>query len=91
MIDKQLEQHAFYRINQRHYFLCSPEDIPWQPDPLRENPFDRDRLFAIYEQELIAYKQKYTILRGGFKDRFYTALQKIDDHLNDPNFVNLYD
>ena len=26
-------------------FLCHP-DIPWEPDDLRENPQDRDRLFS---------------------------------------------
>ena len=34
------------------YFLCSPEDVAWEYDPLRENPSDRDRLFAIYEKTL---------------------------------------
>ena len=38
-------------LKSRHYILCKP-DIPWEPDPLRENQEDRDRLFALYEQTL---------------------------------------
>ena len=29
------------------YILCKP-DIPWEPDPLRENPMDRDVLYDDY-------------------------------------------
>jgi len=34
-----------------HYFLCKP-DIPWEPDPLRENENERDELFQLYLAEL---------------------------------------
>ena len=30
--------------DKKHYLLCYP-DIPWAPDPLRENPEDRHRIF----------------------------------------------
>jgi nicotinamide riboside kinase len=51
-----------------HYFLCAP-DIPWEPDPLRENPSDRDRLFEIYQRELVAFNRPFTILKGDLKTR----------------------
>lgn len=51
-----------------HYFLCAP-DIPWVADPLRENPTDRDRLFALYQQEMRAYNRPFTILSGDLKTR----------------------
>ena len=59
------------------YLLCSPEGIEWQPDPLRENPDDRDRLFNIYEKNLNFYKQNYFILRGGKQQRFTEAVKII--------------
>ena len=31
------------------YVLCMP-DIPWEPDPVRENPHDRDELFKLYQR-----------------------------------------
>jgi len=40
-----------WQLKNAHFdgvLLCSP-DIPWEPDPLRENPTDRDRLFTRYE------------------------------------------
>ncbi|WP_028455921.1 AAA family ATPase [Chitinilyticum litopenaei] len=33
------------------HLLLSP-DLPWQPDPLRENPLDREQLFELYRQGL---------------------------------------
>jgi nicotinamide riboside kinase len=52
------------------YLLCSPEGIAWEADSLRENPNDRERLFEVYEKELIFYKKNYKILRGGIEERF---------------------
>lgn len=50
------------------YLLVYP-DIPWEDDPLRENPNDRLELFDIYEQELIRLKKKYVVVRGDFEER----------------------
>ncbi len=46
-----------------HYLLCKP-DIPWQPDPFRENPQDRDVLFDIYLRELEQLGLSYSIISG---------------------------
>lgn len=35
-------------VNKKLYLLCYP-DLPWEPDPLRENPHDRHRLYMIHE------------------------------------------
>ncbi|MGV3631458.1 MAG: AAA family ATPase [Bacteroidota bacterium] len=56
------------RQNIDFYLLCYP-DIPWEDDPLRENPNDREALFAIYELELMRLKKKYVIVRGDFEER----------------------
>ncbi len=55
-----------------HYLLCYP-DIPWEFDPLRENPEDRMRLFDKYEAALIAYKFPYTIITGSLEKRILQA------------------
>ena len=55
------------------YFLCSPKNIVWEPDPLRENPNDRDRLFEVYEKTLTANKSKFIILEGTESERFLTV------------------
>ncbi len=63
------------------YFLCSPEGIAWEADPLRENATDRDRLFTIYEKNLIEYQKTYVILRGGIEARFDEARRLIERQL----------
>lgn len=57
--------------------LCRP-DIPWEPDPLRENPHDRDRLFGIWEHELQALGLPYTIIEGTQEQRMRTAMNIVD-------------
>jgi len=61
--------HMAYENQQfDHYFLCAP-DIPWEPDPLRENPTNRQELFERYEMELSYMKRPYSILKGSLKER----------------------
>ena len=63
-----------------HWLLCRP-DIPWEVDPLRENPNDRDRLFAIYEAKLRSMGKPYTIIEGAHEMRMRTAVAVIDELL----------
>ena len=58
------------RSVRRSYLLCYP-DIDWQPDPLRENPDDRDRLFQLQMQALDAIAAPYRVIwgRGKFRER----------------------
>ncbi len=63
------------------YFLCSPKNISWEPDPLRENPNDRERLFTVYEKTLNAYKKFFFILEGTEEERFLTVKNIISQHL----------
>lgn len=57
--------------------LCRP-DIPWEPDPFRENPHDRDRLFDVWERELKALGLPYTIIEGTHEQRMRTAMNLVD-------------
>lgn len=45
------------------YLLCDT-DLPWKPDPLRENPHDRDRLLALFEHELRSRSLPYVLISG---------------------------
>ncbi|MBK9149453.1 MAG: ATP-binding protein [Flavobacteriales bacterium] len=65
---------------QRQYdlwLLCTP-DIPWEPDPLRENPHDRDRLFGVYQAMLEQLRKPYIILSGDRQLRLRTAIEAMD-------------
>lgn len=60
----------------RHYLLCD-HHIPWEPDPLRENPNDRAELFALYEQKLAYFDLPYTVMQGDRMQRLEQALALI--------------
>lgn len=59
-----------------HYFLCAP-DFTWEPDPLRQNPHDRDRLFGLYHEALKEAEVPFTVLRGAHVTRLSTALSVV--------------
>ena len=73
----QLTQHEKPLPN-TYYFLCSP-DMPWAPDPLRENPMDRDALFGQYLHLISEIKANFSILHGNPSQRLQTALAIIQD------------
>lgn len=50
------------------YFLSRP-DIPWEPDPLRENPFDRDRLYNIHKSKLTNARKPFFEIYGDWENR----------------------
>ncbi len=50
------------------YVLCKP-DFPWEYDPQREHPKDRERLFIRYEKELKELNLDYVIAQGPLEDR----------------------
>jgi nicotinamide riboside kinase len=55
---------------QRHYLLCYP-DLAWEPDPLRENPQDRQRLFRLQLQALEHDNANFRVVwgRGAIRER----------------------
>ncbi len=63
------------------YLLCAP-DIAWEPDPLRENPDDREALFVLYEKALKENGMPYRIVRGKGDVRFENARTFVDEIVN---------
>lgn len=64
------------------YFLCSP-DIPWEQDPLRENPNDRDTLFSLYHDTLSNAKKIFHVVKGEREERFCQVQQILSSLLSD--------
>jgi len=54
------------------YLLCAP-DLPWESDPLRENPHDRERLFERHLAEIKNLGRPYEIVRGTGNERLANA------------------
>lgn len=58
------------------YLLCAP-DLPWEPDPLRENPDDRDRLFELHRAQIERLGRRYEIVRGTGDERLACASEAL--------------
>ena len=53
-------------VSENHFdlhILCAP-DIPWEKDPMRENPNDRHELFEQYVHTLNKFKKDFIIVNG---------------------------
>lgn len=69
------------------YFLCGI-DIPWEDDPLRENPNEREELHKIYQQELKALNVPYYELKGTVEERL-KQVRSIFETFEKPKINNL--
>jgi nicotinamide riboside kinase len=58
------------------YLVCQP-DLPWESDPLRENEEDRDRLFALYMEDLFNDGKTVEVVKGKGDARMQEVLDKI--------------
>ena len=60
------------------YLLCDI-DLPWEYDPLREHPDQRQYLFDLYYNELKIRNYPFDVVRGTGPDRLKNALKIIED------------
>ena len=68
---------ALYQPQDYALHLLTRPDMPWEPDPLRENPNDRDALFDLYEADLKASGARYIIVSGKQAERLAVALAAV--------------
>ena len=81
-LDPWLTQ-ALAERSARRYLLAAP-DLPWEPDPLRESPHDRERLFRRYRRALKESGFPYAEIRGAGRSRFESALITVQRWLAEP-------
>ncbi len=68
-IDKHIQ-----RMLPTAYLFCET-DLPWQPDPARENPGERrEFLSEIYKREILKLKAKMHIITGKGQKRLLNAM-----------------
>lgn len=60
------------------YLLCDI-DLPWQYDPLREHPHQRQYLFDLYYNELNNRGFNFAVIRGTGNERFRNAVEAIQN------------
>lgn len=58
------------------HILCTP-DIPWEYDPQREHPNQRDDLFETYQKELTSSQKNFIIVSGNKEERLKKSLAAI--------------
>lgn len=63
------------------YLLCAP-DLPWVADPLRENPFDRQRLFDIYHEKIKNANLPFGIVREQGEKRLEIAYAQLKTYFD---------
>ncbi len=56
-------------------------DLPWEEDPLREDPARRETLFGKYEQELEMAQATFAVIKGEGESRFQHACWAIESYL----------
>ncbi len=70
-LDIRISQ-ALQARSARRYLLMQP-DIPWAPDPQRESPFDRQRLYHRYQELLAASEFPFAEISGHGEARLAAA------------------
>jgi NadR type nicotinamide-nucleotide adenylyltransferase len=70
------------------YYLLTHIDTPWQFDDLRDKPDEREKMFRIFEAQLIDYNLQYEILRGSESVRFKNAVKIINELIKAQKNVN---
>lgn len=72
---------AHIRSSKIDLFLVCNTDLPWIPDPVRENGGEmRERLLQIYCDEIVAFGFKYEIVGGFGPERTENALTALSKH-----------
>jgi NadR type nicotinamide-nucleotide adenylyltransferase len=72
------------RLNRQHFdlYLLTATDLPWEEDPQREHPHQREELFKLYEKELKSRGAPYIIIRGNRQQRLQQAIRAIEPLLS---------
>lgn len=72
-----------YRQRKYDLYLLTYPDLKWQPDPMRENPSDRDRIkiFELYQNDLKSRNVEFRIIKGYGEERNKNAIEIADELL----------
>ena len=73
-----LDQIEKQKSEKRIYLLCKP-DIPWEADPLRKNPHNRNELLKMYSAELSNLEHPFFFIEGQGSKRLENAIKIVDE------------
>jgi nicotinamide riboside kinase len=63
-----------------HYLLLAP-DLAWEPDPLRENPAEREAIFEAHLQILKKHRLPFRVIKGEGSQRTANAIKAVHELL----------
>jgi NadR type nicotinamide-nucleotide adenylyltransferase len=63
--------------NPHDFYLLMNIDLPWEPDPLREHPREREQLLALYINELSVRNLPFALISGFHEARLNNAVNKL--------------
>lgn len=66
------------QMNVCDIYLLTYHDVPYEEDPLRENPNDRDVLFDMYEKLVNNRQLSYMVMKGSLEERVKAAKSYIN-------------
>jgi NadR type nicotinamide-nucleotide adenylyltransferase len=68
------------QINSRKYdlYLLTYIDIPWQDDPQREHPNNREELYQLYLKDMKAQSVPFVEIRGERNERRASAIEAVN-------------
>jgi NadR type nicotinamide-nucleotide adenylyltransferase len=74
------EEEILTQINQRKYdlYLLTYIDIPWQDDPQREHPDQRENLYSLYKKEMLNQPVPFVEIKGSREERGRAAIDAIE-------------
>jgi NadR type nicotinamide-nucleotide adenylyltransferase len=64
--------------NKYDLYLLTYPDLPWEEDPLRENPHRRELLFKWYKKELEMIGARYAVITGKGQARLENSITAVD-------------
>lgn len=67
--------------NPYDFYVLLDIDLPWQDDPLRDFPNQREHFMQVWHQELKALSANYKVVSGIGEERFGNAVEAIDEFL----------
>ena len=68
-----------------HYFICDPNGVQWEEDPLREHPERREEFFELYLRVMHSNNRNFTILEGEWEKRLKTAIDVVNRKVSEKN------
>ncbi len=66
--------------NPHYYLICYP-DLPWEADPLRENPKQRLAIFEAHKRLIEEKNRPFAIVKGTGSERLQNAIQAVEKWL----------